>query len=327
MAGGRSISSEYDKIERLLVCGAQTAVPPPLLGHTPAGLRSGRIERYGAQRSHKKPNFLVSASQTSFLTLALCSKLQSRCRHAAVCPSKRRAQKQGLFSRVPQKSWFEKKWIAAIRRDEGKEFRISKHTKVCSKHNYATGTRRLKNDAVPSIFSFAHKQSKVQRKPSKKRCVHNVAVNGEVTTASGMQTDDICDELSGTPHVPTACLDAEMDFSSLKLQPPQCTRDCRGQKEAQDLRQSLTTVKNELKVTEEQLRQAHVELQRAKQEAKEKEEEIKSVKELLFRTSRELELTKATAEKLEKKVGREFSIDRFKHSDEILYRSAIIWNV
>lgn len=52
------------------------------------------------------------------------------------------------------------KWIVAIRRDIGKESRVTEHTRVCSRHlksrDYVTSLaghkRTLKPTAVPSVF-------------------------------------------------------------------------------------------------------------------------------------------------------------------------------
>lgn len=62
-----------------------------------------------------------------------------------------------------------KKWIVAIKRDEGPEFQIGKSTKVCSKHfrspSVASGRSLLRDSAVPSVFAFS--KEKKERKPPK----------------------------------------------------------------------------------------------------------------------------------------------------------------
>lgn len=68
-----------------------------------------------------------------------------------------------------------KKWIAAIKRDEGPLFTVSRSTKVCSHHfletdfvaNVASGRRYLHESCVPSQFSFRPK--KPLRKSPRKR--------------------------------------------------------------------------------------------------------------------------------------------------------------
>lgn len=69
---------------------------------------------------------------------------------------------QVSYHRFPSDVGLKKKWIAAIKRDEGPLFRVSKATKVCSLHflatdfctNVASGHRLLLESAVPSIFPF-----------------------------------------------------------------------------------------------------------------------------------------------------------------------------
>ncbi|KAM7286325.1 uncharacterized protein ISCGN_033209 [Ixodes scapularis] len=80
------------------------------------------------------------------------------------------------FHRFPRDPTLYKKWIIAMKRDEGANFRVNmKSTKVCSKHfrtcdfipGVASGHNLLRDTAVPSVFAFKP-QSKV-RKPPKQR--------------------------------------------------------------------------------------------------------------------------------------------------------------
>lgn len=79
------------------------------------------------------------------------------------------------YHRFPRDQDIYKKWIAAIRRDEGPLFTVSKATRVCSLHflesdfvaNVANGYRHLHQSAVPSTFLF--KQPKPPRKPPAQR--------------------------------------------------------------------------------------------------------------------------------------------------------------
>ncbi|XP_064462707.1 uncharacterized protein LOC135373434 [Ornithodoros turicata] len=79
------------------------------------------------------------------------------------------------FHRFPNDETLYKKWIIAIKRDEGKDFQVTKCTKVCSKHfracdfipGVASGHNLLRDTAVPSVFAFS-KPCKV-RKPPKQR--------------------------------------------------------------------------------------------------------------------------------------------------------------
>ncbi|XP_075741756.1 uncharacterized protein LOC142792512 [Rhipicephalus microplus] len=77
------------------------------------------------------------------------------------------------FHRFPKDAMIYKKWIVAIKRDEGPEFQVGKSTKVCSKHfrssdfipSVASGRSLLRDSAVPSVFAFS--KEKKERKPPK----------------------------------------------------------------------------------------------------------------------------------------------------------------
>ncbi|KAH6934769.1 hypothetical protein HPB50_000700 [Hyalomma asiaticum] len=77
------------------------------------------------------------------------------------------------FFAFPKDPLLKKRWLVAIKRDEGKLFAVAKHTKVCSTHfasddylpNVVGGRRYLRVDAVPSVFAFGKPQRPARRKP------------------------------------------------------------------------------------------------------------------------------------------------------------------
>ncbi|XP_037567456.1 uncharacterized protein LOC119448024 [Dermacentor silvarum] len=79
------------------------------------------------------------------------------------------------YHRFPRDATLYKKWIIAIKRDEGKFFNVTKCTKVCSRHflpsdfipSVSCGNNLLRQTACPSVFSFGKMQQ--LRKPPKKR--------------------------------------------------------------------------------------------------------------------------------------------------------------
>lgn len=79
------------------------------------------------------------------------------------------------FHRFPKNNENYKRWIAAIKRDEGRHFQVSSVTKVCSRHflpedflpNVASGLKLLRDSAVPSLFSF--KKPKQRRRAPRAR--------------------------------------------------------------------------------------------------------------------------------------------------------------
>ncbi|KAL1416270.1 hypothetical protein MTO96_028103 [Rhipicephalus appendiculatus] len=70
------------------------------------------------------------------------------------------------FHRFPNDPEMRKKWLVAIKREEGPLFRVSNTTKVCSNHfvetdylsNVANGQRHLHEWSVPSRRLHAHIQ-------------------------------------------------------------------------------------------------------------------------------------------------------------------------
>ena len=66
-----------------------------------------------------------------------------------------------------------KKWIHAIRRDEGVYFQIKPTTKVCSRHfrendfiKTLAGRRDLRADAVPSVFAWIRTSPRKRKPPT-----------------------------------------------------------------------------------------------------------------------------------------------------------------
>ncbi|XP_064461595.1 THAP domain-containing protein 11-like [Ornithodoros turicata] len=95
-----------------------------------------------------------------------------------LCTQHGRVDKAGCkvsYHRFPKDADLRKKWIVAIKRDEGPFFAVSDATKVCFHHfletdflaNVANGHRHLQQFAVPSVFSFG--ETKPARKPPRQR--------------------------------------------------------------------------------------------------------------------------------------------------------------
>lgn len=79
------------------------------------------------------------------------------------------------YHKFPTDVHMKKRWIIAIKRDEGPQFSVSGATKVCSDHfvesdfwrSMASGRRLLRDTAVPSVFAF--RKVKPPRKPPLQR--------------------------------------------------------------------------------------------------------------------------------------------------------------
>ncbi|PFX15002.1 uncharacterized protein LOC111344104 [Stylophora pistillata] len=86
------------------------------------------------------------------------------------------------YFRFPDDTILKKRWLHAIRRDEGKEFRDSENTKICSRHFKpedlvkAVGGQRVyvKAGVIPSRFSWSKAGSPKKRAPPKCRNISSI---------------------------------------------------------------------------------------------------------------------------------------------------------
>ncbi|XP_042145175.1 THAP domain-containing protein 5-like [Ixodes scapularis] len=96
------------------------------------------------------------------------------------------------FFAFPKEPTVRKKWVIAIKRDEGKLFTITKYTKVCSLHfqekdyliNIASGFRFLKERVAPSVFGF-----NAAKKPPRRAPLQRVQATSKLTAADEDATD------------------------------------------------------------------------------------------------------------------------------------------
>ncbi|CAN7976291.1 unnamed protein product, partial [Ixodes persulcatus] len=110
-----------------------------------------------------------------------------------------------------------KKWIVVIRRDEGAYFKVTKSTKVCSKHfrpcdfipGVASGNSLLRDTAFPTVFNFGNqlKCRKAPRQRTAQRCTP-MDQSQACATASVTAPESSAENNSEEPPPPQA--DAEM---------------------------------------------------------------------------------------------------------------------
>ncbi|KAM7304092.1 uncharacterized protein ISCGN_013992 [Ixodes scapularis] len=104
------------------------------------------------------------------------------------------------FFSFPSDPVVRKKWVIAIKRDEGKLFQITKYTRLCSKHfqqsdylaNYAGSRRFLRQNAVPSIFAFNTAARPPRREP-RRRLPLPPKQKLSTAAAEGSANDDVAD--------------------------------------------------------------------------------------------------------------------------------------
>lgn len=99
------------------------------------------------------------------------------------------------FFNFPKDLILRKKWIHAIRRDEGKDFTIVKSIKVCSLHFRPSDLRKslngrifVKSNAVPSKFEW-QKQSPKKKKVPTQRCSPRLRAARKTNKAASTSTE------------------------------------------------------------------------------------------------------------------------------------------
>ncbi|XP_048749122.1 uncharacterized protein LOC125661232 [Ostrea edulis] len=120
------------------------------------------------------------------------------------CNGNARLHKELSFHKIPslKKPDLRRRWIIAIRRDEGPLFKIGGNTVVCSRHfktedfRWTLVRKCLKPDAVPSVFQWTGEVN--TRKPPKERTSQHKKVLAEIHVPSSSQelqtSDDLHDE-------------------------------------------------------------------------------------------------------------------------------------
>ena len=109
-----------------------------------------------------------------------------------------------------------KKWLHAIRRDEGKHFKVTEHTKICSQQlregdikKPLAGKNELRDGVVPSVFPWI-RTSPCKRKEPAERNFELTALKSASQTLSSpaVVVEELSNELSNessnkiVPHLP-----------------------------------------------------------------------------------------------------------------------------
>ena len=89
------------------------------------------------------------------------------------------------FFKFPDHVGRRKQWLHAIRREEGKHFRITKGTKVCSRHfrpeydfvKTLAGRTELRGNAVPSKFAWTRTSPRKHKAPAVRQSIYKTSRN------------------------------------------------------------------------------------------------------------------------------------------------------
>ena len=106
------------------------------------------------------------------------------------------------FHTFPEERKLFMKWIVAIRRDIGKHFHVTKHTRVCSRHfkpsDYLpslTGRKRtLKPTAVPSVCHWKKRSPVIWKAPTRRSPIKRKKTTEKAITKADLpKCDSTCD--------------------------------------------------------------------------------------------------------------------------------------
>lgn len=136
------------------------------------------------------------------------------------------------FFIFPKDSSLRKRWIHAIRRDEGRNFSIKESTKVCSRHFRAYDFRKslagktlLQPNAVPSVFSWTRSSPRKRKPPMKRFTASHASMSidesiedlGEVEEVNLQSCEVACQIKANTLEVGTQT-DENFDDGKRKIQ-------------------------------------------------------------------------------------------------------------
>jgi len=120
------------------------------------------------------------------------------------------------FFEFPRSPLRRKQWIHAIRREEGKEFKIAHGTKVCSLHFRCEDIRKSSNgqayvaaDGVPSRFSWSVPFPRKRKAPPKR---HPLPPKKKLSSQAKLvsETDTMEESLSESTHRPLTVIVTEI---------------------------------------------------------------------------------------------------------------------
>ena len=172
-------------------------------------------------------------------------------------------RQKDIFSQFPNDKKVSTAWFRAIRRDVGRHFKITEHTRVCSRHfNEAdfqrtlAGRRKLCSPAVASIFSWK-KDSPKKRKPPKSRRTGANLDNEELETHESNSFDNAFQvievETEVNDHIENDRT-TKQEENILELK----ERMEKFEKKVKEFRKALEVEKNKTKAVDIKLRDAQV---------------------------------------------------------------------
>ena len=79
------------------------------------------------------------------------------------------------YFKFPTENQMKKKWLHAIRRDEGKHFKVTEYSKICSRHfregdikKSLAGKNELRDGVVSSVFPWIRTSPRKRKEPAER---------------------------------------------------------------------------------------------------------------------------------------------------------------
>ena len=120
-----------------------------------------------------------------------------------------------------------KKWLHAIRRDEGKHFKVTEYSKICSRHfregdikKSLAGKNELRDGVVPSVFPWIRTSPRKRKEPAERNFELTASKSASQTLPSPAVVEELWNELSNessnqssneiVPYLPDCSLKVEV---------------------------------------------------------------------------------------------------------------------
>ena len=106
------------------------------------------------------------------------------------------------FFKFPIENPMKKKWLHAIRREEGKYFKVTKSTRVCSRHfregdikKSLAGKNELKDGVVPSVFPWIRTSPRKRKEPMERHFEETASKSASRKLSSSVVLEELSNEM------------------------------------------------------------------------------------------------------------------------------------
>ena len=119
------------------------------------------------------------------------------------------------YFKFPTENVMKKKWLHAIRRDEGKHFKVTENTKICSRHfregdikKSLAGKNELRDGVVPSVFPWIRTSPRKRKNPAERNFELTASKSASrKLSSSAVSVEELTSEV--VPDLPDCSLKVE----------------------------------------------------------------------------------------------------------------------